>query len=134
MPGMTAPTDAQTAAARPPLRAALGVIAAASAIVSGALGLLFVLAIDSWRDSYTDASGNVRDESWTDGLPLAAYVAVLLFVALAGAAYIALVVLRRRPGFAGRSPVRQGLSAWLAGLAGVVLLSAIIGLLLSAAG
>lgn len=113
---------------------ALGVIAAASAVVGGALGLLFVLAIDSWRDSYTDASGNVRDESWTDGLPLAAYVAVLLFVALAGAAYIALVVLRRRPGFVGRNPVRQGVTAWLAGLAGLVVLSAVIGLLLSAAG
>lgn len=113
---------------------ALGVIAAASAVVGGALGLLFVLAIDSWRDSYTDASGNVGDESWTDGLPLAAYVAVLLFVALAGAAYIALVVLRRRPGFVGRNPVRQGVTAWLAGLAGLVVLSAVIGLLLSAAG
>lgn len=107
---------------------ALGVIAAASAIVGGALGLLFVLAIDSWRDSYTDASGNVRDEPWTDGLPLAAYVAVLLFVALAGAAYIALVVLRRRPGFAGRSPVRQGLAAWLAGAVGLAVLAPVIGI------
>lgn len=118
MPGMTA--------------RALGVIAAASAIVGGALGLLFVLAIDSWRDSYTDASGNVRDESWTDGLPLAAYVAVLLFVALAGAAYIALVVLRRRPGFAVRTSARQGLIAWLTGLAGLVVLATVVGLALQA--
>lgn len=110
---------------------ALGVIAAASAVVGCVLGLLFVLAIDSWRDSYTDAAGNVRNEPWTDGLPLAAYIAVLLFVALAGAAYIALVVLHRRPAFADRRPVRQGLTAWLVGLAGLALLATVIGLLLA---
>lgn len=126
---MTAPAETRQPAT---LRAALGVIAAASAVVGGTLGLLFVLAIDSWRDSYTDAAGNVRDESWTDGLPLAAYVAVLLFVALAGAAYIALVILRRRPGFGAHGARRQGLTAWLAGLAVLVVLSAGVGLVLQA--
>lgn len=113
---------------------ALGVIAAASAVVGCGLGLLFVLAIDSWRDSYTDAAGNVRNESWTDGLPLAAYVAVLVFVALAGTAYIALVVLRRRPSFVDTGAVRQGLTAWLVGVVGLVVLSAAIGALLSVVG
>ncbi|WP_109505913.1 hypothetical protein [Nocardioides speluncae] len=117
-----------------PLRAALGVIGAASAMIGTALGLLFVLAIDTWRDSYPDAAGNARDGSWTDGLPLAAYIAVLLFVALAGAAYIALVVLRRRPAFADRGPVRQGLVAWLAGLAGLAVLAPLVGLALATFG
>jgi hypothetical protein len=110
----------------------LVVLATLSAALSMALALTFVLTID-W-DAPADASGNPVGQSLVEQLPLATYIAALLFVAIVGAGVIALVFLRRRAGFACLRPARQGALAWLAGLAGLAVLTPLIGVALSMLG